>query len=459
MRAIHIEDIPYQDNAETLFDRLRDLPGAVWLDSGKPRSLYGRFDIISALPQAIISARDGLTVLERSGETTTSGCSPFVVTNQLMREYEPVPDDLKSYPFVGGAIGFWSYDFGNRQMGIRTGNTADTALPEARLGLYLWSLVINHSTRKAYLFIHRDCPKDTIEQVRQRLSARPSDSQPFRLTEPFRPEIDDKTHIARVQRAKSYISAGDIYQVNLAQRFSASFTGDPWTAYRLLRHKLPSPFSCYMAWDDQAILSLSPERFLKLSMSKVEARPIKGTIRRANDTERDQELAVHLQNSAKDRAENLMIVDLLRNDLGKTCVPGSIKVPKLFGLESFKNVHHLVSTVTGTLDQSYSAMDLLDGCFPGGSITGAPKKRAMEIIAELEGRSRGIYCGSIGYLSFTGRMDTNIAIRTLYTNAGEISCWGGGGIVADSNPAQEYEESLTKIRLLMETLEENPAFG
>jgi len=216
---------------------------------------------------------------------------------------------------------------------------------------------------------------------------------------------------------------------------------------------MPSPYSAYLDWQDKAVICLSPERFLKVARNQVEARPIKGTIARGRSVDEDQDNAVQLLNSGKDRAENLMIVDLLRNDLGTVCQPGSIRVPKLFELESFANVHHLVSTVTGTLRPGQTPLDLLARSFPGGSITGAPKKRAMEIIEETESCRRNLYCGSVGYISATGRMDTNIAIRTLLADNGRLHCWGGGGIVSDSEAESEYRESITKVASLMSTLE------
>ena len=226
---------------------------------------------------------------------------------------------------------------------------------------------------------------------------------------------------------------------------------DSWKLYKELRKNLPAPYSCYYQLGNtkQAILSFSPERFIKLHGDKVETKPIKGTARRGNDNKSDILQAKGLINSEKNKAENLMIVDLLRNDLGKSCIPGTIKTPKLFELQSFKNVHHLVSTVTGTIRKDQTALSLLRGCFPGGSITGAPKKRAMEIIDELEPCQRSVYCGTIGYISTAGRMDTNIAIRTLVIDGDNIHCWGGGGIVADSNAEDEYQEIFDKIEPLI----------
>ncbi len=323
------------------------------------------------------------------------------------------------------------------------------------LGWYGWALVCNHQSRQCHLIFHPACPRELRDRVKA-LVARPIEpptTTPFHITRPFAPSISRGQYLDAIAAIKDYILAGDCYQTNFAQHFAARFEGDPWLAYRTLRHHLPSPYSAYLAWPGGTLLSLSPERFLKLSVGHVETKPIKGTIARGHTVAEDNDNAVTLLNSAKDRAENLMIVDLLRNDLGKSCEPGSIRVPRLFALESFANVHHLVSTVTGKLRADRSALDLLREAFPGGSITGAPKKRAMEIIDELEVQPRGTYCGSVGYISANGRMDTNIAIRTLVAEGDRLHCWGGGGIVADSDPEQEYQETLDKVRGLMSTLE------
>ncbi|RZK97799.1 MAG: aminodeoxychorismate synthase component I, partial [Pedobacter sp.] len=261
--------------------------------------------------------------------------------------------------------------------------------------------------------------------------------------------VDD--YCLAIQKIQSYILAGDCYQVNFAQRFSTEFEGDTLVAYLQLRDSLPSPFSAYIELASGAILSLSPERFIKLEKNRAETKPIKGTIARGKTPAEDSANANILSGSLKDRAENLMIVDLLRNDLSKTCT--NVKVPELFSLQSFANVHHLVSTVTGTLQQGYTALDLFATSFPGGSITGAPKIRAMEIIEELEPVRRSVYCGSVGYISACGNMDTNIAIRTLVCDQHKIHCWGGGGIVADSKADNEYQESIAKVSVLLETLE------
>ncbi|MFC6635846.1 aminodeoxychorismate synthase component I [Microbulbifer taiwanensis] len=257
-------------------------------------------------------------------------------------------------------------------------------------------------------------------------------------------------------RILDYIAAGDIYQANFTQRFGTGYEGDLFAAYLALRGRAAGPFSAYMDLPRGKLLSLSPERFIRADGNSLQTEPIKGTAARNSDAAEDARVAKALQASAKDRAENLMIVDLLRNDFGKLCRRGSVRVPQLFQLASFANVHHLVSTITGELSEEYSFADLLGACFPGGSITGAPKRRAMQIIGELESSPRGAYCGSVGYLSSCGRADTNIAIRTFTASDGRITCAAGGGIVADSDPAAEHEECLAKVRLLLETVEQFP---
>jgi para-aminobenzoate synthetase component I len=269
----------------------------------------------------------------------------------------------------------------------------------------------------------------------------------------LRSSFTHRGYLDAVSRVRDYIIAGDIFQANLSQRLEVPLEEDPWHLYRRLREVNPAPFAAYLEFDGTAVASASPERFLRLEESgKVETRPIKGTRPRGLSPLHDAALSQSLADSEKDRAENLMIVDLLRNDLSRTCLPGSVRVPELFALEHYPTVHHLVSTVTGQMRPGAGATDLLAAAFPGGSITGAPKVRAMEIIAELEPSRRGVYCGSIGYLSITGAMDTSIVIRTLVALGGRAYFSVGGGIVADSDPEQEYRETLDKGRALVNAL-------
>jgi para-aminobenzoate synthetase component 1 len=273
-------------------------------------------------------------------------------------------------------------------------------------------------------------------------------SEPLRLTSNFR----RRDYIEAIRRAKEYIAAGDIYQVNLSQRLSAPLVTNPLDLYRRLSRSNPSPFAAYFDTPDGAVVSCSPERFLELRGREVETRPIKGTRPRGESPEEDARLAAELQASAKDRAENVMIVDLERNDIGRVCEFGSVHVPELFALESYATVHHLVSTVRGRLRPDCDALDCLRACFPGGSITGAPKVRSMEIIEELESTRRGVYTGAIGYLCFSGDMDVNIVIRTAVVQDGVAHFQVGGGIVADSDPEAEYQETVDKGRAIADAL-------
>ena len=254
------------------------------------------------------------------------------------------------------------------------------------------------------------------------------------------------------QRVIDYILAGDCYQVNLTQRFTASCSGDPYTAFTRLQTIAKAPFAAFMEDENQAVMSFSPERFVQVKDRQVMTQPIKGTRPRSKDAATDLLNREDLESSLKDKAENLMIVDLLRNDLGRICETGSIKVSDLFETQSFTNVHHLVSTITGTLEEASDVFALLKAGFPGGSITGTPKIRAMEIINELESVMRSVYCGAFSWIDFSGNMDSNICIRTLVKEGEKIHCWGGGGVVADSIGEQEYQESLDKINLFMDAL-------
>ncbi len=456
MQNIDIQEIPFQSNSDLLFQAVRDLPDAIWLDSGKPGSTQGRFDIISACPDALIETCGVQSTITDNSGKTTSDKDPFELAEQLLQPLLPVDSAASNYPFVGGLIGYFAYDLGRRLIDIDNRACAATNLPDMRIGRFLWALIVDHSARQCQLVFHNHCSPQLRRDIVQRFKTQ---SQPdterklFTLAKKFTATLDQGQYQQTIQRIKNYIAAGDCYQTNFAQHFSATFKGDLWTAYKGLRENLPSPYSAFWQWPDQALLCLSPERFIQSVDGVVETKPIKGTAKRGATVIEDRQLSEQLVNSSKDRAENLMIVDLLRNDLSKNCESGSIAVPKLFELESFANVHHLVSTVTGKLEEHSTPLKLLRDSFPGGSITGAPKKRAMEIIEELEPVRRSAYCGSIGYISANNRMDSNIAIRTVIADGEQLHCWGGGGIVADSQEQREYQESIDKISALLGALE------
>jgi para-aminobenzoate synthetase component I len=461
--SVQLIPITYSPDSANWFLCIRHLAMPVWLDSGRPQSSYGRFDILSAAPAVTLSTMDEETHIQDGDTQITSTQNPFSLLQTYLRRSSP---PLEQVPFCGGALGYFSYDLGRRLEKLPELARQDITLPDMSVGIYPWAIVQDHHEKKSWLVINKllapaynfleieaICAiaeqKNRFHDLKQTLK---SSLKPFKINS-FESNLKVSEYRHAIQKIKAYISAGDCYQVNFAQRFSAQFEGDTFSAYLKLRESLPSPFSAYLEFSEGAILSLSPERFIKLEDGKAETKPIKGTIPRGATEETDATNAKILQSSLKDRAENLMIVDLLRNDLSKTCA--DVQVPELFSLQSFANVHHLVSTVTGTLKPDTNALDLLASSFPGGSITGAPKIRAMEIIEELEPVRRSVYCGSLGYISACGNMDTNIAIRTLVCDKNNIHCWGGGGIVADSEVDDEYQESLAKVKLLLETLEQH----
>ena len=440
-----VHPLPYSADPGAYFACLRHAPGAVLLDSGRPEAGRGRYDILSAWPLAELapdtdeSANDFLARLRKSLQRLGPATLPG--------EYE--------LPFVGGLLGYLAYDFGRRLEPMPNQAVDDLGLADARFGLYAWALISDHQRGTSQLVCHPTLPAEERERLLALLQQpAPAAPQPFRLSASFSADTSRERYQQAIEAIQAYILAGDCYQVNYAQRFRAPCQGEPWAAYRALRAACPTPFAGYLRLsDDSAILSLSPERFLRLHQGAVETRPIKGTRPRHSEPAEDAAMADELLASAKDRAENLMIVDLLRNDLGRSCRTGSVRVPELFALESYPNVHHLVSSVTGELAADKDALDLIAGSFPGGSITGAPKIRAMQIIDELEPSRRGLYCGSLMYLDVRGEMDSSIAIRSLLVKDGQISCWGGGGIVADSQWQAEYQESITKVKVLLDTLE------
>jgi para-aminobenzoate synthetase component 1 len=439
---LRVEAVPYPADPAALFAPLAELPWAVWLDSGYPAG-GGRYDILSADPLAWLQSDAQQTLIgDRDGKVQCSREDPLL----LLRDWlGPRQNGAARLPFTGGALGYFGYDLGRRLLPLSQPEAAD-AMPTMAMGLYDWAVVIDHWSRQAWWVGRGEQAQRAWEAWGASWCAPPALQAPegFGLDGDIAADISADDYLAAFARIQHYIRAGDCYQVNYAQRFRARFRGSPWAAYRQLRALNPAPYGAYLNLPCGQVLSSSPEQFLGLQGRRVTTRPIKGTRPRQTDAAADARIRAALADSAKDRAENLMIVDLLRNDLGRVCQPGSITVPQLFAVESFATVHHLVSTVTGELAEGCDALDLLRAAFPGGSITGAPKLRAMQIIDELEPAARGVYCGAIGWLGVDGAMDSNIAIRTLVIQDGEVRYWAGGGIVADSDGAAEYQESLDK---------------
>ncbi len=445
-------ELPYREDSTALFEAVADWPWAVFLDSGRHHPGQSRYDIIAAQPYVRLITRGQMTEIHADG-TTLSRDDPFL----LLKRYLDIDPALScELPFCGGAIGYLGYDLARRIEHLPARAAAVERIPDMAIGIYDWAVVVDHLEQKSWLVGQGRDPDTDIKW--NALVARFTHPAPERARAPFRVTSNVTSSHTResygraFRRIHQYIRDGDCYQVNLAQRFSATAGGDAWLAYQALRVINPAPFSAYLSTPYAQILSSSPERFLRVERGVVETKPIKGTRPRAGHTRLDAELAEQLRVSEKDCAENVMIVDLLRNDLSKNCELGSVRVPRLFDIESYATVHHLVSTVTGRLRAGRDAVDLLRGCFPGGSITGAPKLRAMQIIDEVERFRRGVYCGAIGYIGFDGGMDTNIAIRTLTVSHGAVRFWAGGGIIADSEVESEYQESFDKARALLRLL-------
>lgn len=444
--------------------RLAHRPHLLFLDSAATDSPFARSSFITAEPFAWFTSRGAKD-------------NPFPRLAQALARYRALP--LSGLPpFQGGLAGLFGYDLCHHIESLPRPRWDEFALPDLAVGLYDWVIAFDHGSRRAWL-IATGLPEATPERQRARAAARIAEVRRWLREgprqpawEPQRPLSEDNLcpqypvsllprltsnfdragYLATVRRAVEYVHAGDCFQVNIAQRLLHPAMWPPLELYGRLRERNPAPFAGYFDFGAGVVLSASPERFLRVEDGEVETRPIKGTRPRGRSPEEDAARAAELLASAKDRAENVMIVDLLRNDLGRVCAYGSVRVPAVCRLESYRTVHHLVSEVRGRLRSDRTPLDLLQAAFPGGSVTGAPKVRAMEIIAELEPTVRGPYCGSLGYIGFDGSMDTNLLIRTFTQARGWLQFPVGGGIVADSEPEREYQETFHKAEGLVRAL-------
>ncbi|MEX9946970.1 aminodeoxychorismate synthase component 1 [Providencia alcalifaciens] len=448
--AINKIQLPYSPNAALdYFAPLSHQPWAMLLHSGQAEHSHNRYDIIVADPAVTLLSRGLQTEIQAQNQPAQySEKDPFALLQQYMDQYQVTEFSNETLPFQSGAMGIWSYDLGRRIEKLPELATTELQFPDMAVGIYLWALIVDHHEQRVTLFSHQDVEQRLTWLQAQKASRKGT----FSLTSSWHANMSEAQYHENIARIHQYLREGDCYQINLAQRFKAKYKGNEWDAFLTLNESNRAPFSSFIRLPDNAVISVSPERFILLEKGEIQTRPIKGTLPRLDSPEEDQLQAEKLANSPKDRAENLMIVDLLRNDIGRVAKPGTVRVPELFKVEQFPAVHHLVSTITATLDSQYQATDLLRACFPGGSITGAPKIRAMQIIEELEPNRRHGYCGAIGYISFCGNMDTNITIRTLITDKKQIYCWAGGGIVADSQADKEYQETFDKLRLILPKL-------
>jgi len=437
---MHIFDLPYQENSSIWFDKFASSRTPIFLDScfqaNNHLNDFNRYDLICWDPFIEIIQKGFKTLIIKDGTSFLSDESfaeiVDVIYSGLLDSYE----NNSLLPFTGGLIGYLSYEFGQK-------STKDTVLPHARANAYKNTILVDHLEKKTY-FISFDKKRDAELIYDQCLNHEQEIIDEFVITEPIVNIESFEDYKRKFNKIQQYIIDGDVYQVNLATKFSTKYSGDPWVFYKKFREINKSPYMAYLKFEDYAIISGSPEQFISVNGSTITSRPIKGTMPRGDDPKTDCDNYEKLSSSEKDKAENLMIVDLIRNDLGKNCDTGSVNVKKLFTIESYPNVHHLVSSIEGQLKKEISPWTAFCDSFPGGSITGAPKKRSIEIISELESFSREVYCGSIFYLSFNKTLNSNIAIRSLIAYDEKLEYFSGGGITKSSTVKSEYNEIFNK---------------
>jgi para-aminobenzoate synthetase component 1 len=460
-----IEEIFMAPDAAWCFEAFAPRPFSFFLDSGMDPQKLGRYSFIGSDPFLVMKSKGDEVTLIRNGAEEKRKGNPFDILGDLLQTYA-VDGSRSPVPFTGGAVGYLSYDLCHFIEKLPQNAVDDLNLPDLYLGFYDAIVVFDHQENKTYI-VSTGFPEKDEEKRRRRAGARIEELRNMVMLAPP-PLIDKETvaaitkklkanfshagYLEAVAKAREYICAGDIFQVNLSQRLEVDINIEPYELYKRLRKINPAPFANYFNFNEVSIVGASPERFLKLQGNWVETRPIKGTKPRGKTPKQDKALALSLVKSTKDRAENIMIVDLERNDIGRVCRYGTVKVKELAILETYPTVFHLTSTVVGQLREGKNAIDLLKATFPGGSITGAPKVRAMEIIDELEPTCRSVYTGSLGYLSFSGDMDLNIVIRTFIVKDNRVYFQVGGAIVYDSEPESEYIETIDKGRALIRAL-------
>lgn len=424
----------------------------IFLDSSKEHKDWGQFSYIAFNPFHTFRYKDGLYTLD----SQTSKGNPFYVLNKIMKQYQII--NTSPFPFVGGGIGYFAYDLARELEHLPELAEDIMDIPTCYFNFYDQVIIYDHHSHQVYVSLLNFVGdiKKKLKYIQNKVETAKPTAILNRETKPiktiFKSPFTKESYMSAIERMRQYIKDGHIYIANLTHTFKAEVSEEPMVIYEYLRNINPAPFSVYMQLEGFNVLSSSPERFLKIQNGLVETRPIKGTRPRGKTREEDEKNKQALLESEKDQSELLMIVDLERNDLSKVCKPYSVKVEGLFDLEAYATVYHLVATVRGELRDDVSAVDCIKACFPGGSITGTPKIRAMEIIEELEPTKRNLYTGCIGYLGFDGNADMNIVIRTIIQKDGYAYLGVGGGITWESNASQEYQETLDKAKALFESI-------
>lgn len=450
--GINVLEVSLNISPFELFSRISPEDGWIFFDSSLQNVPYSKYSILCVKPKSIINYDNNQLLIKNGNDKVVQTTEPLKVIRNLFNKYKnELQLVFNSETFTSGFAGYFSYDFGMAIEKIQSKNSSYTNFPEIFLAFFESVLIYNHSTKK-YIVYSLNSPKEFLNFIFRRLE-KPIKSNYKHSDIKLKSNFTKEEYIKTVVRIKKYIEEGDVYQINLSQQFVTETGLHPIEIYSKLREKNPAQFSALICINPEKwILSSSPELFIDLKNGKAITKPIKGTIKRGNTPEEDENLKIQLYTSEKDSAELLMIVDLERNDLGKICKPGSVKVNSLKKIETYASVHHLVAEIEGRLEDGKNIFDLIEAMFPGGSITGAPKKRAMEIIDELEKTKRGIYTGSIGYIDLSGNAMFNIAIRTLIYDSGKLYLNLGGGIVYDSEPEKEFEETLHKGKAIFLSL-------
>ncbi|MCQ9207132.1 MAG: aminodeoxychorismate synthase component I [Omnitrophica bacterium] len=469
-----IEKINLAETCVSVYSNFKEYPYSFFLDSALDNEKLGRFSFIGIEPFLVFKSKKDRITLDWITHREELRGNPFLSLKGLFERFKIDSHENFPIPFVGGGVGYFSYDLKNFNERLPDYATDDINIPDSVICFYDIILAFDHSNRE-YSIISTGFPergkkrlyrqKARLENLKDKINhlmgcvycadgamAIPSEWRAQPIGQFPKSNFTKDAYIKTILKAKEYIEKGDIYQVNLSQRFKVDLDTDPFRLYETLRTINPAPFACFLNLGDIQIVSASPERFLKIDGRRIETRPIKGTRPRGRNPEEDRALKDELIASVKDRAENLMIIDLERNDLGRICEYGSVHVSEFMACEEYATVFHLVSTIEGKLRDEVTPIDCLINCFPGGSITGAPKIRAMEIIEELEPAKRSIYTGSVGYLSFNGNMDSSIIIRSFIIKGKKAFFQAGGGIVYDSEPEREYRETLDKAKALIEAI-------
>lgn len=448
---VKVREIRTNFNPLEVYNVFKDEVNTILLDSSKEDKVLSKFSFIGINPFLVFESKGKEAFINKAkiqGE-------PFVVLESLINKYKCDNDEYDNIPLISGAIGYISYDTGRILEELPDTSNEDFNISDMKFIFYKNIIVFDLENKKQYItsISDNDCNEELDYLEKKINSANIIKEQDFEsVNKNFKSNFEKEDYKNAITKLKNYIVNGDVYIANMTQRFYTENEEEPFEIYKKLRTINKAPFSAYMNFEDFQVISSSPERFIEINKGKVVTRPIKGTRPRGKNEEEDIKNSLELINSEKDRAELLMVVDLERNDLSKVCKPHSVKVTELFKLEKYATVFHLVSTVEGILKDNVSAVKCIKECFPGGSITGTPKIRAMEIIEELEGLKRNLYTGSIGYFDFRGNADFNIAIRTIIKKDNKAYFGVGGGITYDSIEEDEYNETLDKARALMRVL-------